>query len=174
MQEPFRLRVLKALTCCLQNIRPTNGYNHDLSDSVFRGRMFFGDSAEDEPPLVSILETLKPGDGQDAATDNTTSDAPWSLYIQGWVVDDQENPTDPAHLLMADVKLALAKEKQRKDGNSPDILGFGPKKSKGNCITNLTIGSGIVRPPEDDFSTKANFWLTITLEITEDASNPYV
>ena len=44
--EPVRLRVLKAMTECLKDITPANGYHTDLKGQVFRGRVIFGDNDE--------------------------------------------------------------------------------------------------------------------------------
>lgn len=82
--------------------------------------------------------------------------------------DDRENPTDPAHVFMADVKKRLAMERKKAASHKPEdgILGLG------NAVINMYIGAGVVRPP-DDVSAKAYFWLTITLDLAEDMEEPY-
>lgn len=172
----FRLRVLRALTACLQEVTIANGYQHDISAAVFRGRDIFG--GEDDPvPMVSILEPPLPIDQLVSPSLSTGSKGDWDLLIQGFVKDDHQNPTDPAHALMADVKKRLAIEKRRKRVNSsgtPDPFGMGFNNGKGNVVTDIIIGPGVVRPPGDGISNKAYFWLTLTLKIAEDIEQPFL
>lgn len=172
---PFRLRVLHAITDALKTITPANGYAHDLSDytdqgetmsRVFRGRDVFG--FNDPRPMVSVLEHPRALDallGPDGATDRV---APWELLIQGFVNDDPENPTDPAHLLVADVIKALALEAAKPH----NILGLGfrmPAVAAGG----MKIGSPVCRPADDEISSVAFFFLTIALDLVEDVADPF-
>jgi len=160
--DPFRLRVLKALTTALQEITPANGYKHDLSSSVFRGRDLFG---EDDPlPMVSILEATDEQDQVQSPRGSGDNFGVWGLLIQGFAEDDPENPTDPAHYLMADVKKRLAIERQK--GVSFNILGMG------GLVDKLEFSPGIVRPA-DAYSAKAYFWLRLDLTVVEDVTKPY-
>lgn len=166
--DPFRLKVLKALTLALQGITPANGYAHDLSAAVFRGRIVYG---KDDPlPMVSILEPPMP---QDQLTTAGASLGDWDLLIQGFVKDNPKNPTDPGYALLADVKrrLAIAQD-QRDNGRTPNVLGLGGGKGKGNEIISMEIGSGIVRPA-DEVSATTYFWLTVTFKLAEDLKNPF-
>ena len=165
MTDPFRLRALKNLTAAIETVNPdTDGfdYTHDLRGKVKRGRLIYG---EDDPiPLVSILEPPIPLDVLQTRGDNPNSTGPWELLIQGWVHDDFDNPTDPAHVLMAEVKRSLIIEKQRDRGRN--ILNLGGK------VAELNVGQGVVRPP-DQVSSKAFFWLFLTLRLAENLTNPY-
>lgn len=162
--KPKRLRVLIALTNALKQISIANGYKTDLNGAVFRGRTQFGD--DDPLPLLSILETPVPVELINGPGDWTGAFGEWDLLIQGFVQDDPLNPTDPAHVLMADVKSVLAKEvRKNADFNILDLGKSG--------VTELTIGPGTVRPA-DDISSVAYFWLRITLKIAEDNLDPYV
>jgi len=163
---PFRLRVLQALTSVLQGITPANGYNYDLSDCVFRGRLFFGDG--DPIPLVSVLEAPLPDEPDLVPAAGTYWKGRWRLMVQGWVDDDKENPTDPAHFLLADVKKVLAEERKKmlgRGGNS--VLGMDGR------VTDLIIGSHVVRPAEEHVNAYANFLLSVSLEIAENMADPY-
>ena len=164
---PFRLRVLQALTAALQNITPANGYTHDLSESVFRGRLIYGDN--DPVPLVSIIEAPLPDEPDRAPSGASTWEGPWRLMIQGWVDDDKKNPTDPAHYLLADVRKALALEQRKaiQPGRGNDILGM-----KGR-VTNMIIGECVVRPAEEHVNELAGFLLSVTLEIAENMADPF-
>jgi hypothetical protein len=158
----LRLRILQALTAALKEITPANGYVHDLSSGVFRGRNVFGDT--DNPPFVSILEAPDPIAPYTSPSDSAGQKGNWALIIQGFVEDDEDNPTDPAYVLIADVIKRLAIEKKR-DADF-DIFGMG------NHVTGMEIGSRVVRPP-DDTSSKAYFVLSLFLTVVESHENPY-
>lgn len=165
LTPPLRLRILKALTASLE----LTEYVYDdavpmqtLEGAVFRGRTVFGD--DDPEVMLSILEAPIPVDQVGSAPDNTASTGDWELLVQGFVQDDFNHPTDPAHFLMAATKVRLAYEKAR--NRDFDILGLG------NHVTDLRFGAGVVRPP-DEISSKAYFWLNVTLEIVEDLSKPF-
>lgn len=178
---PFKLRVLRALTDALKEITPAAGYVFNLADfddsgvmqaRVFRGRAWFGDN--DPIPLVSVLEGVSPAD--DVAEPHLKTEGgsyDWPIMVQGFVDDDPENPTDPAYVLMADVRRRLVVEKTRKLPNSAGQLNpFGMGEPGPNRVTGLIIGPGVVRPA-DDVSSKAYFWLSLTLRIVDNAAEPY-
>jgi hypothetical protein len=87
----------------------------------------------------------------------------WSLLVQGWAADDDANPTDPAHLLMADVKKALA---------TINVEGHANYKL-GRLVGKITLEPGTVRPPEREVSDKAFFWLHAIVELVENTLDPY-
>lgn len=160
--EPFRLRVLKALSAALEEINPDNGYTHDLRGNVFRGRDIFGES--DPLPMVSILEAIDEKAQLPTPEAGPEGVGPWELLIQGFMEDDLVHPTDPAHFLMAEVKKRLVQERVR--DRQRNILGMGGK------VTDLRISPGVVRPPDED-SAKAYFWLRLTLNVVENNLDPY-
>lgn len=167
LDNPLRLEVHKRLTELLKTITPANGYAVDIEGHVYRGRLVFG--TETPLPALVILEVPIPLDQLPPPATSTVSSGQWELMIQGWVEDDRENPTDPAHVLMADVKKVLAKERRKMDydgGPQNGILGLGRN------VTGMYIGAGVVRPPEE-VSAKAYFWLTVTLDLVEDMEQPY-
>lgn len=160
--EPFRLRVLKALTAALGEISVANGYNYDLAGKVFRGRDTFGNS--DPLPMVSILESILEKDQVMSPPTGIHVTGPWELLIQGWTVDDEDNPTDPGQILLADVKKRLVQERSRARGY--EILGMQGK------ITDIKFSTGVVRPA-DEVSSKAYFWLKLELVMVENLADPY-
>ncbi len=179
--DPFRLRVLKRLTERLKDIAPDNGYRNDLSDQpdgserVFRGRDQFGFS--DPRPMISILEHPAALDALLSTDASPSTKAPWQLIIQGWVEDDPLNPTDPAHILAADVVVCLSKVAQEAlpgDHLPTNILGFGHSMP---CVNpngrGVQIGSPVVRPPDGESSDVANFYLLLTLDLIEDRERPF-
>ena len=167
LPDPLRLYTMKRITTVLEGITVANGFKHDLDGRVFRGRAIFGEG--DPIPMLSILEVPIPLDQLPPPGDAPMSTGRWELMVQGWVKDDKLNPTDPAHVLMADVKQRLALEMKKANyvgADSRGILGLGRQ------VTKLYIGPGVVRPP-DEVSAKAYFWLTITLDLAEDLEHPY-
>lgn len=160
--EPFRLRVLKGLTATLEAITPDAGYHFDMTKRVYRGRTMFG--SETRPPFISILEVPLPLDQFRSSEGNVAQAGPWDLIVQGFIDDDQDNPTDPAHFLMADVKRALVLAKRNRIVNGTL---FGSE-----AVYDLTIGPGIVRPP-DEVSAGAYFWMGLVIHMVEDLENPF-
>lgn len=165
-EQPFRLRVMMALTDTLNAISVVNGYKHDLEGHVFRGRTIFGES--DQLPLISILETPQPIDQISSPEFSVASTGDWDLLVQGFMEDDPNHPTDPAYRLVADVMQALARQRKRMlPGNrGQDILGMG------GLVDRIDIGSPVVRPADEN-SAVSYFWLRVTLHIVEDMEKPY-
>ena len=170
-EESKRLATLMVLSDLLRTIVPGDDYKHDLSESVWRGRYNF-DKA-DLVPAVAILENIDPDRyprlaGHEDFTGHGLSSEGWVLLIQGWVVDDKENPTDPAYRLMADVRKALS------------LIMKGPNRGEtneffrlGGLITGMTMEPGVARPPAEQLSSKAYFWMRITLKFVEDPNDPF-
>lgn len=163
--DPLRLKILKGITDALKEITIANGYNFNLTNSVYRGRLWFGEG--DSLPLVSILEMPVPLEPTESSPGATKPSQDWDLLIQGFAPDDRENPTDPAHFLMADVKKRLGLESKKLRQMDPTVFGLKHK------VELITIGQGSVRPA-DDAQDAAYFWLRVTLKIYEDNANPYV
>lgn len=168
MPDPLRLLVHKRLTTLLEGITYVDVDESSVSmvDRVFRGRGIFG--TETPVPLISILEAPIPNETERSPTGGTSIKQDWELVIQGFVKDDKRNPTDPAHVLMAEVKKALIDERKKQDWHRPEdgILGLG------RSILDLVVGAGVVRPA-DELSSKAYFWLVLTVKMVEDLSDPY-
>jgi hypothetical protein len=161
---PFRLRVLKSMSDLIATASKDAGYNYDLAGCVFRGRVLFG---EDDPvPLVSILEAPVPDEPDPTPAAGTTWKGSWRLMVQGWVDDDRENPTDPAHYLMADVKRVLADHRKLMLMKN-NLFGMQGR------VLDLTIGAGLVRPAQEHVQELANFLLSVTLVIAENMADPY-
>lgn len=174
MADPFRLRLLKAISATLKSVTVSNGYTVDLDDytdsagrtaqRVFRGRDEFG--ANDPLPMLSILEDPLARDPNNAYADSPVTTGEYRILIQGFVDDNKENPTDPAHYLAADVIKALVVAKI----NKFDIFGLGGKMP---CVTKMSIGQPVVRPADDTVSSVAFFFVMVTLTLVEDLEKPY-
>jgi hypothetical protein len=171
MADSKRLAALKALTAHLENeITVANGYGHELTNAVFRGRAKFDDA--DPLPMISILESPNPDRFPNRAGEqsgNGKQKDNWTLLVQGWVKDDKLNPTDPGYELMADVKKALAK-----------LIALHPVSGEpqhdnyllGGLIVGLEYESGTVRPP-DELSSKAFFWMRVIVKFVENINDPF-
>lgn len=174
MAEPFRLRVIKALTAAIAQIEPDSNtiYNFDLTQP---GRVIFGRNTigDTEPlPMVAILETPIPLDQVPSPEEQAGSSGLWDISIQGFVKDDKTQPTAEAYLLAADVIVRLALEKKnvaltRERTGKPGLI-LGEKN-----VTDIFIGSPVHRPA-DEQSSKAYFWLNITLKVAENLDDPYL
>jgi hypothetical protein len=166
MTDSVRLGVLKQLTDYVAGeVTTAHGYQYDLTDAVFRGRFWYG--SDDPLPMVSILEGMTPdrnpitaGYGQDMQTDK------WILLIQGWVRNDDINPTDPAHQLMASVKQALGK--LRKQLANMEFTGTAFEH-----VAELAIEPGVARPP-DQLSERAYFWMRAVVTMVEEVDSPFL
>lgn len=180
-EYPLRLRVMRALTELLEGIKPDSNsqvvYVNDLSDKVFRGRNWFGES--DPLPMVALLETPLANDQFDSPEEAPGSTGTWDISIQGFCEDDKKNPTDPAYVLAADVVQCLAierarAEKERRQTGKVQRPLLGIRGPNGNAaVLDMQIGSPVCRPP-DEISGKAYFWLQITLTMAEDLERPYL
>jgi hypothetical protein len=162
-----RLVILKALTAHLQGITPANGYQHDLSASVYRGRAVF--SAETPLPCINIVEALNPDREPSRTSGRLCQKDDWVLLVQGWTdaEDDGEAPTDPAHLLMADVKKRLGvllKPDGPYNANADHLLG--------GLVEDILVEPGTVRAP-DETSSRAYFYLRVVVGVTEYLDDPY-
>lgn len=167
MADTKRLALLKNLTAHLETeVSVANGYLHDLAGVVFRGRSNFG--ADDPLPCVNIIESLNPDRDMREAGDKMTQADRWVLLVQGWGADDRINPTDPAHLLMGDVKKALARLAALDRQGDP----VHPNYLFGGLAAGLQIEPGTVRAP-DEVSGLAYFYVRITVDLAEDLADPF-
>lgn len=168
MADTKRLALLKNLTAHLETeVSVANGYHHDIAGRVYRGRTTFSES--DPVPCLSILEALNPDrDALEAGRDKVLQRERWTLLIQGWAPEDRVNPTDPAHILMGDVKRALAKL------SALDGMGDPAHANHlfGGLAVGLSIEPGTVRPP-DEVSALAYFWVRIVVEMVESLTDPF-
>lgn len=166
--EPFRLRVLKALT---EHLKTVDGLQDGVDEHgrpqphVYRGRDIFGEN--DLLPIISILEAPEEQKQVDASSPRTTVQNHWRLIIQGFVQDDAENPTDTAYVMAAKVIESVAQVKQQRR----NILGFGEKKP---CILDLQIGAPVVRPADNEVSSTSFFYFNVTLHMVEDWHDPFL
>lgn len=164
----IRLRILEAITQHLQGVTTQNGYYHDISKSVFRGRAFFGTG--DPLPMVSILEGKGSEFGEFADDNSSKRKDDLIIMVQGFVEDDKNNPTDPAYRLLSDVERRLS------DIIATDVQGKALYPGVYNLrglITYFRMASPVVRPPEEGLSSKAFFYLPVRVGLAVDLTQPW-
>lgn len=165
-QDPFRLRVQKALVAALEQVSGEGLGSVDFTGRVYRGRDIFGNS--DAVPMISILESIVERDNLSPPPAGSSTRTVWELLVQGWTKDDEDHPTDPAQHLLARVKKRLTEVRREHDDGQGNynILGMGPR------IDDLRFSTGVVRPA-DDISAKAYFWLKLEVHMVENLLDPY-
>lgn len=172
--EPFRLRVMKALSECLKGITPSNGYKFDMSDytdeagriaeRVFRGRTIFGDS--DPLPALALLEDPRADPANNGSASSPAAVNPFRVFVQGFVPDDKFHPLDPAYQLSAEVVKALVATKKDRS----NVLGFG---NTAPCVLQVSIGQAVHRPSDDEISATTYFLVPVTLTLAENLETPF-
>ncbi len=170
MPDSRQLDVLKALTTHLEGMTIDGGYDYDLDGRVFRGRAMWGD--EMPLPMVSILEAPRPDERPSVGGhENAFRAEDWVLLVQGWVEDDIDNPTDPAYGLKANVEKRLSDIIAVRESNGlplyPSVYRLGGK------IAAMSIGPGVVRPPQDRVSSKAFFYIPVVVKIAVTPTSPF-
>jgi len=174
MADSIQLDILKRLTTHLEGITLANGYEFDLSSSVFRGRLLYGEN--DTLPFVSIVEHLQGDITTATAGENEVERVEtWILLVQGMTKNDVRNPTDETYQLKASVEQQLSRLiLQDHYGNPqyPSEYFFGLYGQ--GVITGLTIGPGIVSPPREGICERAFFYLPLGVGLALNISEPFV
>lgn len=163
MADSKRLVIQKAITAQLETILLSNGYQHDLSNKVFRGRADFG--TETIRPFVGIFE-VRPDDNVNRADSAVQKDV-WILGIQGVVTSANDHPTDPAQNLLADIRKAIGQVLKPDSPVQPN-----PMHMFGDLVNDMRIDGGMTFCPEEDQSV-AICVLKLTIDLSEDLENPY-
>lgn len=174
----LKLQILKFLTGYLQGITVNNGFDHDLAESVYRGKTLFG--ANDKGPILTILEAPNTDYGI-FANEATVRKNEWIVLVQGWaddarnraggkVVDDDTWQTDKVYNLLGDVEQRLAMLVAVDDRGQPAYPGV---YRMGGLVTDLKLGLSVVRPPEGGVSSRAFFYLPVRVGLAYDLTNPW-
>ncbi len=170
MSDSYLLRIEKALALHIATtVTPAKGRPFDLTGRVFRGRLRYG--RQDPIPMVSILQAPELDTETNAAGQSAFRVAEKTYLIQGWAEDDPVNPTDPAHALMAEVKRALGL--LIADPESPAYLLRAYHPGADCRVAGMSVGIGLVRPPDEAGSPNAYFWLPVAIQVVENLEDPY-
>lgn len=176
-----KLKIMKALTDHLEGIVPTwtdfpgHGADfacpYDLSKSVFRGRVEFGDEVKE--PFLAILEAPRQIDPNGGGSGRLLQDEDWTILIHGFAKDDKKNPTDPAYDLLAWVQMRLARiTTEARNGARGGLY---PNEWRlGNLIGEVRYQIPIVRPGKDNVSDTAYFYMPISVGNVTDLTMPFV
>lgn len=166
-----QLDILRALTAHLEGMTVAGGYGFNMQGRVFRGVMQWG--AEMPLPCIGIVEAPVPDERpRTAGHERAFRAEDWVLLVQGWVEDDAIHPTDPAYELKAAVEQRLAEVIAIDDRKGSPM--FPSAYRLGNRINGLTIGPGVVRPPQEKVSAKAFFYLPIVPNVALTPTAPFV
>lgn len=99
------------VTGLIEQIKVVNGYNTDIGNAVYRGKL----KVQDEMiPCTVILE------GDDAPGENTSRESikiVQSYSFVGYAACDPDHPNDTAHLMIKDLKKALFKKGSLPNGS---------------------------------------------------------
>lgn len=167
MPDSYVLIVEKAITELLKSqLNETALVNID--GNAFRGRTRMG--SREPLPMLSLVQAPEVEINFEAVGDGTQRQHQALYLLQGWIEDDTENPTDPAHLFLAETKRVLALILDE-DSDYHMLQHVHPDKEP--IISGLDIAFGLVRPPEQTISDKAYFWLPIRIGFVEDLTAPY-
>jgi hypothetical protein len=175
-----KLLIMKKITAHLEGIVPTwtdlppemDGVEcpYDLSKSIYRGRVVFGD--EVKPPFIAILEAPRQIDPNGGGDSRLLQDEDWTLLIQGFAIDDKKHPTDPAYDLLAWVQMRMSRiTAERKSGGRG---GQYPQEWRlGGLVAPIRYQIPIVRPGQDDVSGSAYFYMPISVGTVTDLTMPF-
>lgn len=164
-----RLRVLQAITAHLEGITQPNGYQHDLTGRVYRGRDLFG--TNDKPPFIAIIEAKSSDIGNFADENKTIRSDQFVVLVQGFAEDDKLNPTDGAYQLLMDVEARLSDIIATKPDGTAEYPGVYNLRG---LITSMAIASPVVRPPENGVSSTAYFYLPLRIGMAVNIKKPWL
>ena len=176
-----KLAILRAITTQLEGIVPAwvdlpaemdgEVCPFDLSKSVYRGRLEFGD--EVKGPFLAVLEAPRQLDPFGAGTGNLVQDEDWTILIQGFATEDKKHPLDPAYELLAWTQMRLARiTHEPRDGSRGGL--YSQEWRLGGLVTKVRYQIPIVRPGKDVVSDTAYFYMPISVGAVTDLTMPFV
>lgn len=141
------------------------------------GREGFGED-EAQKTVISFIEPPKPVEIAEAPQNSPVVQYPWTIFVQGILLDNLTVPTYPAYELVAEIKMHLQELREANSGQAvSNILNLGAtaqrKRGNRNNIADLHIGAETVRGP-GEHSRFTFFWLPIHFDLVEDRKSPRV
>lgn len=173
---PRQLRIMRWLTTHLEAIggpraEAEDSSPYDLTGKVFRGRRIISQEEIGSDELLSILEAPRTLTIEAAGNEQTKrNEKNWTLLLQGWTLDDKLHPSDPAYWLKAAVEARLAMIVELDDQGEPKWTEY---FRMGGLISDMTIGQGLVRPPEQNITKYTMFYLPLIIQLVSDVRRPY-
>lgn len=166
--------ILRRLTELLETISYTsyNGDEIDLNGAVSRGRALYGD--ETPVTYIALLEKPRQLLGEGGGEQKTVYQGPWDILIQGFARDDSMHPLDPGYELLAHVEQKMARVIQEapsgmRGGMYPEDYFLGLKE----LINSFGFIMPIVRPPDNDVSNTAYFFMPVSIGLVTDMASPF-
>lgn len=144
---------------------------YDLVDRVYRGRRTI--PSKDAAGCMSILEAPREVIGVPAGRDGQVRDSEWRLLVQGWPVEDMENPSDPAYLMADAVEQRLYRlygVHGASEGGDPGGPVHPDDYMLGGLIHGVTVSDPLVLPAQDGLSVVAFFYIPVTLSLVKNAA----
>lgn len=176
-----KLAIMKALTAHLQGITPDwvdlpsamagETCPFDLSESVFRGRLEFGEDIK--TPFIALLEAPRQLDPLGAGVGRLLHDEAWNLLVQGFAKEDRRNPLDPAYEMLAWTQMRLARITTPARNGSRGGL-YPSEWRLGNLAVEISYQIPIVRPGKDTVSDTAYFYMPISIGMVTDLTMPFI
>jgi len=162
-RAPKQLRILRKLKVLLEATSGYEGIKCWIGKSVI--------TAKETADTFSILEAPRPLIGSPGAEQGVKRAESWTLLVQGWPLDDPDEPSAPAYWMKAAVErqlsLVIAELPDGRQRSDPLYL-------LGRDISSLTIGQGVVRPPSEEAASRlAMFYLPLIVGLTTDVRDPY-
>lgn len=162
-RPPKQLRILRKIKALLEATSGYDGIKCYIGKSVI--------TAKETADTLSVLEAPRPIIGSPADVHGVQRAETWTLLVQGWPIDDPEEPSGPAYWMKAAVERQLALVIATLPNG---VERTDPIYMLGGDITSLTIGQGVVRPPSEEAASRlAMFYLPLVLGITTDVRDPY-
>jgi len=146
----------------------------DMTGRVYRGRKILSEQELTDlghEEILSILEAPRPLNIETAGVEQTKrNEKSWTLLLQGWAKDDKLHPSDPAYWLKAAVETRLALIVERTSEGEPADPDY---YNMEGLIVNMTIGQGLVRPPEQGITKYSMFYIPLIIQLVTDVRRPY-
>lgn len=158
-------------------------YAWDFRKRVHRGKTILGNGKNESPPSITLIETDRPIPGLHIPDDPNPRIESLGIYIQGFAPDVAAHKSDSAYLMMGQVQQLLGRitaKDPAKGINSglplyPDDYLFGLRSGSTNerLLTDLTIGAGTARPPNENVSPTAFFYIPLVAKFKFDPLSPW-
>jgi hypothetical protein len=150
--------VALAIDAILKTITVANGYQTDIGNTVFRGKLKI---AEDDVPCVVLDEG-----GDKIKADASNANMPGNIklkpvlllqryHVSGHTTCDTDNPNDAAHLMLEDIKRAI----------------FGGDRTLGGAVRNIYYVGRDIGRREDGLALVAAV-VAFDCEFAEDLTSP--
>lgn len=167
-----RLLILKRLTAHLEPATWEYNGTQILTGKVFRGRTTFGDEVMD--PFLALIEKPKQLLGDVAGEDKVIRHDHWDLLIQGFAQDDKKHPLDPAYEMLAAVEVRMARLLQQKTSGGGPVFPDEHLLGLKGIVTSIEFTIPIVRPPDNDVSDTAYFYMPVSIGLKTDMAVPFI